>query len=60
MRVDLEILDVALEFPGFVNRENVSESRMFVEWISIDVVRWFAAGEQEDRSCIGVRGIGQS
>lgn len=50
----LVVLDVCLHATIFVDREDVAIACMVVEWVSIDVIRRFLCGQDEDGSRIRV------
>ena len=58
VRVYFEVLHVFVYFAGLGDGEDVAEARVFVEWVTVDVVGWFVASEDEDGACVCVGGVG--
>jgi hypothetical protein len=51
----LIVLDVRFYAPVVVDREDITETSVLIEGVAVDVVGWFAGGEDEDGTCAGVR-----
>lgn len=51
----LVVLDALLQATLLVHREDVTESGMVVEWVSIDIERRLLCCKYKNCSCIGIR-----
>jgi hypothetical protein len=55
VRIIFVVLDVLLQIPMGVNREDVAVTCVVIEWVSIDSVRRFLCGQNENSPCVSIR-----
>ena len=56
--IQFSVLNVLIKTTSWVNTEDVQEASVIVEWVAIDVIRWFFASKDEYSAGFGVGVVG--